>query len=57
MSKTVKLATVLAMILPIVGCGGSGQASDFNVTTLEGDEFSVADKRSEVVALYFMAAY
>ena len=57
MSRTVKLATVLAMILPILGCGGSGQASDFSATTLEGDEFSLAEKRGEVVALYFMAAY
>ncbi len=45
------------------GEGSSGgeqaaeEASDFSVTTLEGDEFRLADKRGEVVALFFMAGY
>ena len=32
-------------------------APNFSVTTLEGDEFRLADKRGEVVALFFMAGY
>lgn len=45
------------------GEGSSGgeqaaeEAADFSVTTLEGDEFRLADKRGEVVALFFMAGY
>jgi len=57
MSRTVKLAALLAIMLPIAGCGGFARASDFSATTLEGDEFSLEEKRGEVVALYFMAAY
>ena len=58
MSNAIKLAAVLAMILSTVTCGGTGaQSSDFSVTTLEEDEFNLAEKRGEVVALYFMAAY
>ncbi len=33
------------------------EAPNFGVTTLEGDEFRLADKRGEVVALFFMAGY
>ena len=57
MSKIAKLAAVLALILPVVGCGGSEQASNFSATTLDGNEFDLADKRGQVVALYFMAGY
>ena len=63
MIRTAKLVVVLAMILSIAGCGGAGPdaageaAAGFSVTTLEGDEFNLADKRGEVVGLYFMAAY
>ena len=52
------LASVLLASLLVAGCGGAGgEASDFAVTTVEGDEFALADKRGEVVALYFMAGY
>ncbi len=30
---------------------------DFSVTTLEGKEFNLSEKRGEVVALYFMAGW
>jgi len=54
---------MLTVMLSIPACGGSGgssvgeEAADFSVTMIEGDEFNLADKRGEVVALYFMAAY
>jgi cytochrome oxidase Cu insertion factor (SCO1/SenC/PrrC family) len=35
---------------------GSG-GKDFSVTTLEGEEFDLSEKRGEVVALFFMAGY
>ncbi len=54
---TTVLAALLAAVLSITACGGTGQASDFSATTLEGDEFNLAEKRGEVVALYFMAGY
>ncbi len=59
MGRTVALAAVLTVVFSIAGCGGSGAQgiADFTATTLEGDEFNLADKRGEVVALYFMAAY
>lgn len=61
MSRALALAATLVVILSITACGGAGaggeEAAEFSVTTLEGDEFSLADKRGEVVALYFMAAY
>ncbi len=57
MSGAIKLAAVVITVLSVTACGGPGQASDFNATTLEGEEFSLAEKRGEVVALYFMAAY
>ncbi len=63
MSRAITLAAVLMVMLSIVACGGSGASSrsegaaDFSVTTLEGDEFSLADEQGEVVALYLMAAY
>ncbi len=57
MSRATKLAAVVITVLSVAACGGSGQASDFSATTLEGEEFSLEEKRGEVVALYFMAAY
>ena len=57
MSGAIKLAAVVITVLSVTACGGPGQASDFNATTLEGEAFSLAEKRGEVVALYFMAAY
>ena len=63
------LAALLIAALSITACGGSGaqegasassggeEAADFGVTTLDGEGFSLAEKRGEVVALYFMAAY
>ncbi len=57
MSRAIKLAAVVITVLSVTACGGSGQASDFSATTLEGEEFSLEEKRGEVVALYFMAAY
>lgn len=63
MRRAITLAAMLLATLSITACGGSGagsggeEAADFSVTTLEGDEFNLADKRGEVVALYFMAAY
>lgn len=56
-SKATALAALLAAVLSLTACGGSGQASNFSATTLEGDEFDLAEKRGEVVALYFMAGY
>lgn len=53
-------ATIAISMLSLGACGGPGAGGDepeFGVTTLEGDEFRLADKRGEVVALYFMAAY
>ncbi len=51
-------ATLVLVALLAVSCGGSGgTASDFSVTTVEGDEFGLSEKRGEVVALYFMAGY
>ena len=35
----------------------SAGGKDFSVTTLEGKEFDLSEKRGEVVALYFMAGY
>jgi hypothetical protein len=61
--RAVLLAAMLTVMLSIPACGGSGgssigeKAADFSVTTIEGDEFNLAAKRGEVVALYFMAAY
>lgn len=62
-----KVATLAAMLLTamlsVAACGASGsgsggeEAADFSATTLEGEEFGLAEKRGEVVALYFMAAY
>ena len=66
MSRTIILAALLIATLWVTACGGSGaqeessggeQAADFSVTTLDGEGFSLADKRGEVLALYFMAAY
>ena len=69
MSRTILLAALLIATLSVTACGGSGaqkgssassggeQAADLSVTTFDGEGFSLADKRGEVVALYFMAAY
>ena len=56
--RTVLLAAVSLAMLSITACSRANTApSDFSATTLEGDEFSLAEKRGEVVALYFMAGY
>ncbi len=61
--STTLAAMLLAAMLSAAACGGSGEgsgsgeAADFSVTTLEGEEFELKEKRGEVVALYFMAAY
>ncbi len=62
MGRIATLAAMLfTMILSGAACGGSGsggeEAADFNTTTLEGEEYELEEKRGEVVALYFMAAY
>jgi hypothetical protein len=57
MSRAIKLATLLMIILSVASCGAPGRASNFSATTLEGDDFRLAEKRGEVVALYFMAGY
>lgn len=57
MRKATALAALLAAILAITACGGAGETSDFSATTLEGEEFNLAEKRGEVVALYFMAGH
>ncbi len=61
MRRGMLLAAMLASsMLSLGACGSSGaggEGPEFSVTTLEGDEFRLADKRGEVVALYFMAAY
>ena len=58
MTKAVMLMAVLVAVLSAAACGGSGtQPSDPAVKTLQGEEFRLADKRGEVVALYFMAGY
>jgi hypothetical protein len=56
-SKATALVALLAAALSITACGGTAQTSDFSATTLEGEEFNLAEKRGEVVALYFMAGY
>ena len=63
----VRVATLTAMLLTVLlstaACGGADagsggeEAVDFSATTLEGEEFGLEEKRGEVVALYFMAAY
>ncbi len=56
--RAVLLAAVLLAMLSNTACSGPGsRASDFSATTLEGDGFNLAEKRGEVVALYFMAGY
>ena len=63
MRRAVLLAAMLIAILSISACGGFGgssggeEAADFSVSTIEGDEFNLVDKRGEVVAFYFLAAY
>ena len=58
MTKAVMLMAVLVAVLSAAACGGSGtQPSDSGLETLQGEEFRLADKRGEVVALYFMAGY
>ncbi len=36
---------------------GGESSEGFSVTTLEGEQFDLSDKRGEVVALFFMAGY
>jgi mercuric ion transport protein len=36
---------------------GGAVAADFTIETLDGKEFNLAEKRGEVVALYFMAGW
>ena len=52
---------LLIAMLSVAACGGAGssgeEAADFSATTLEREEFELEEKRGEVVALYFMAAY
>lgn len=36
---------------------GGERAANFAITTLDGERFELADKRGEVVALYFMAGW
>ncbi len=61
MKRGILLAAMLASSMLFLGaCGSSGareEGPEFSVTTLDGDEFRLADKRGEVVALYFTAAY
>ncbi len=63
MSRAIMLVMLMVVVLSIAACGGTGtgsvgeEAADFSVTTLEGDEFNLADKRGEVVALFFMAGW
>ncbi|MDP8951746.1 MAG: hypothetical protein M3N18_05835 [Actinomycetota bacterium] len=59
MTKAVVLMAVLVAVLSAAACGGSGtqSSSDSGLKTLQGDEFRLAEKRGEVVALYFMAGY
>ncbi len=57
------MLVMLMVVLSLAACGGSGagsvgeEAADFGLTTLEGDEFNLAEKRGEVVALFFMAGW
>lgn len=66
------LAVVVLAALLASACGGSGDsagsttqgggtqeaaAENFTVTTLDGEEFELADRRGDVVALYFMAGW
>ena len=57
MRKATALAVLLAAVLSVTACGGAEETSNFSATTLEGEEFNLAEKRGEVVALYFMAGY
>ena len=63
MSKAMTLAVLSIVMLSIAACGGPGagsvgeEAADFSLETLEGEEFRLADKRGEVVALFFMAGW
>ena len=63
MHRAILLAVMLTAMLSFPACGGFGgssvgeEAADFSVPTIEGDEFNLANKRGEIVALYFMAAY
>ena len=44
-------AMLLTAMMPVAACGGSGsgsggeEAADFSVTTLEGEEFGLEEKR------------
>ncbi len=60
-----RISTLAAMLFTVIfsgaACGGASsggeEAADFNTTSLEGEEYELEEKRGEVVALYFMAAY
>jgi hypothetical protein len=36
MSRAIRLATLMIIILSVVSCGGAGLASNFSATTLKG---------------------
>lgn len=40
-----------------LGPASTGEPINFTATTFDGEEFDLADKRGEVVALYFMAGW
>lgn len=61
-SETPQESTIAAKEQTAANAGQSGPASteepaNFTATTLDGEEFDLADKRGEVVALYFMAGW
>jgi peroxiredoxin len=67
------LAALLVTVLAAAGCGGTGDAPSADeagaaqgsgagadgakIETLDGEEFDLAEKRGEVVALFFMAGW
>jgi cytochrome oxidase Cu insertion factor (SCO1/SenC/PrrC family) len=72
MTRLVVLTVLSVVVLSLVACGRGGQQSgtdarqagssdegseDFSVTTLEGEEFDLSEKRGEVVTLFFMAGW
>ncbi len=61
MIRAVLLIAMLFAVLSIAACGGSGasgaDATAPSIETLDGEEFDLAAKRGEVVALYFMAGW
>jgi peroxiredoxin len=70
--KGAALAVVVLAALLVSACGGSGDsagstaqsggtqeavANNFSITTLDGEQFELADRRGDVVALFFMAGW